>query len=74
VSTAVAWRYTLGDDLMRTADGRTWTVADDLSPTDSASQPAVVDATTAVMVRPRVTRDGGQTWSVHPLVWGQPYP
>ena len=85
VSNTVAWRYTLSGDVMLTADGRTWTVADDVSPTDRVSQLAVVDATTAVTVirsvpeksatnsapavtvRLRVTRDGGRTWTDHPL-------
>ena len=50
VSDRVAWRYTLGGDLMRTVDGRTWTVAADLSPDDRVSHLAVVDATTAAAV------------------------
>jgi hypothetical protein len=74
ISATTAWHT--DNDIKRTVDGRSWIPVDRLRPGGIASSFVAIDAETAVYIRESVnstipvfavTRDGGGTWTTHPL-------
>ena len=75
-SATMAWRTSIGGNITRTVDGRSWTTARNLATNEEfVWQFAAIDSENAIYTSDAInspavfttTHDGGKTWTTHPL-------